>query len=346
MLRASRRGHGLELTRSVLLPFAAHEMFDLVEQAEHYPQFLPWCSGATILERSDAWVAARLDFSWHQLHFGLATRNPKQRPHSLQVRLVDGPFKHFHGDWHFAPLGAMGCKVSFSLNFDLADGWFDAVAMPAVDAVARTMVDAFVRRAEATLTPLAPGFVPAQEAIATAAHTEVALHNAAAPEPVNTTDHPSLEAVSASPLARFLSPAQVAVLAGVLRAAHYPAHAVLAPEGASDHHLYVVVSGALAVVKHHGQPEETLLTQLGPGEMAHELGFLDGSERYASLVAQRDTQVLVLTRDALESLIDVQPRLLYGVMRSIALTVHRTQTRLALQADELTNYIVKQHGRY
>ena len=27
-------------------------------------------------------------------------------------------------------------------------------------------------------------------------------------------------------------------------------------------------------------------------------------------------------------------------------TVHRIQTRLSMQASELTNYIVKQHGRY
>jgi hypothetical protein len=33
-------------------------------------------------------------------------------------------------------------------------------------------------------------------------------------------------------------------------------------------------------------------------------------------------------------------------MCAIARNVHRVQTRMALQATELTNYIVKQHGRY
>jgi CRP/FNR family transcriptional regulator, cyclic AMP receptor protein len=54
----------------------------------------------------------------------------------------------------------------------------------------------------------------------------------------------------------------------------------------------------------------------------------------------------VLERERLEALIDSQPRLLYAVMRAILRTGHGVQTRMAVQAAELTNYIVKQHGRY
>lgn len=50
-------------------------------------------------------------------------------------------------------------------------------------------------------------------------------------------------------------------------------------------------------------------------------------------------------REQLESLIDTHPRILYAVMCAIVRTVHRVQTRLSVQAGELTNYIVKQHGR-
>ena len=56
--------------------------------------------GATILERSDDWVAARIEFSYLKVRFGFQTRNPKRRPEWLQVRLVEGPFRHFQADWH------------------------------------------------------------------------------------------------------------------------------------------------------------------------------------------------------------------------------------------------------
>jgi CRP-like cAMP-binding protein len=163
---------------------------------------------------------------------------------------------------------------------------------------------------------------------------------------VSITLHPSAELVRSCALARHLSPEQSALLATILGEATYPAHAVLAREGAVDQHLVLVVSGSLRLVKNLGAADETLITTIAPGEMAHELGFLDGTERYASLVAATETRVLVLEREAMEALVDSQPRLMFGIMRAIVHHVHRTQTRLAMQANELTNYIVKQHGRY
>jgi CRP-like cAMP-binding protein len=155
-----------------------------------------------------------------------------------------------------------------------------------------------------------------------------------------------IEALQHSPLARELNPGQVALLATVVRLDALPAHALLAREGAPDNRLFSVVDGALSVVKNRGTPEEVVLSTLGGGDFAHELGFLDGTPRYASLVAGAPTRVLVLEREGLEGLLDAHPRLVYAVMCAIVRTVHRMQSRLSMQASELTNYIVKQHGRY
>jgi CRP/FNR family cyclic AMP-dependent transcriptional regulator len=154
------------------------------------------------------------------------------------------------------------------------------------------------------------------------------------------------DAVKASRLADGLSAEQVAVLCGVLRLEPVQPQQLLAAEGSADNRLYVIVQGSLAIVKNLGASNETTLQTLRTGDFAHELGFLDGAERYASLVAATAGQVLVLEREKLESLIDTNPRILYGVMCAIVRTVHRVQTGLAMQASELTNYIVKQHGRY
>jgi ribosome-associated toxin RatA of RatAB toxin-antitoxin module len=145
----------LELRRSVLVPYAAEGMFDLIEHAEDYPKFLPWCVAATILERSDDWVAARIEFSYMKVRFGFQTRNPKRRPEWLQVRLVEGPFRHFQADWRLRPLGELGCKVEFDLAYEVSDSVLDRMAAKAVDVVTRSMMDAFIRQAEATLPAIA-----------------------------------------------------------------------------------------------------------------------------------------------------------------------------------------------
>jgi len=67
------------------------------------------------------------------------------------VRLVEGPFRHFEGDWRLTPLGDIGCKVEFDLSYEIAAGLLDQVALPAVEFVSRSMIDAFVRRAERIL---------------------------------------------------------------------------------------------------------------------------------------------------------------------------------------------------
>jgi len=141
----------LEIRRSALVPHSAEAMFDLIEQAESYPQFVPWCVAATILERSDDWVAARLEFAYLKLRFAFRTRNPKRRPQWLNVRLVEGPFRRFEGDWRLTPIADIGCKVDFDLSYEVAFPLLDRAALPAVDHVARAMIDAFVRRAERVL---------------------------------------------------------------------------------------------------------------------------------------------------------------------------------------------------
>jgi len=138
----------VNVRRSVLVPYPVESMFDLIEQAEHYPQFLPWCVDATILERSDDCVAGKVDFSFLELRFSFVTRNAKRRPDWLRVRVVDGPFRRFDGDWLLTRIGALGCKVEFDVSYQIADAPLERLARPAVDLVARAMIDAFVKRAE------------------------------------------------------------------------------------------------------------------------------------------------------------------------------------------------------
>lgn len=334
----------MQLRRSLLVPYSVESMFDLIEQAEFYPQFLPWCTAANILERSDDWVAARIEFTYLQVRFGFQTRNPKRRPDWLHVRLVEGPFRTFHGDWKLTPLGSNGCRIDFDLSFEIADGWFDKIAIGAVERVSRTMMDAFVKRAEDTLGASPPAPAAAAPLSPPEPDTPVPVNPS---ETIMTSPDPTLyEAVRACPLAVDLTPEQTAVLAGLVSLESFQPKQVLASEGTTDNRLYVVVEGSLGVVKHRGTPDETLLATLKPGDFAHELGFLDGAQRYASLVALNEVRVLVLERERLESLIDTQPRILYRVMCAIVRTVHRIQTRLSVQATELTNYITKQHGRY
>ncbi len=70
----------MNVRKSALVEHSAEHMFDLIEAAEDYPAFLPWCAGASILSRDENTVAAEITVDFHGVRFQLTTRNPKRRP--------------------------------------------------------------------------------------------------------------------------------------------------------------------------------------------------------------------------------------------------------------------------
>ena len=145
----------MEVRRSALVALPVEAMFDLIEGAERYPEFLPWCAGATILSRDDALVRADLDIAWHGMHFRMTTRNPKRRPEWLAFQLERGPFRRFEGEWHLRALSTAACKIECSLRYELGGALVQYIAAAASDRAVGAFVDAFVARADRLYGPQA-----------------------------------------------------------------------------------------------------------------------------------------------------------------------------------------------
>ena len=138
----------MEIRKSALVGRSATETFDLIEAAEHYPLFLPWCAHAVILARNDKEVAARITIDFHGLRFALTTRNPKRRPRWMKIHLEQGPFRRFEGEWRVTALAADACRIDFDLHYEWGGGLTGLLARPIFSDIANTLVDAFARRAE------------------------------------------------------------------------------------------------------------------------------------------------------------------------------------------------------
>ena len=138
----------MEIHKSALVGRSASETFDLIEAAEHYPEFLPWCADAVILTRSHREVAARITINFHGLSFALTTRNPKRRPRWMKIHLEQGPFRRFEGEWRVTELAAHACRIDFDLRYEFGRGPVGLLARPIFSDIANTLVDAFAQRAE------------------------------------------------------------------------------------------------------------------------------------------------------------------------------------------------------
>jgi ribosome-associated toxin RatA of RatAB toxin-antitoxin module len=136
------------VNKSVLVPYGAPRMFDLVERVEDYPQFLPWCGGSQVHERAPERMVATIRIDFRGLRQSFTTVNLHQPDRSIRMTLRDGPFSRLDGMWQFSPLRDDACKVEFRLDYAFAGALMSRALSPVFDQIAASFVDAFVRRAE------------------------------------------------------------------------------------------------------------------------------------------------------------------------------------------------------
>ena len=154
------------------------------------------------------------------------------------------------------------------------------------------------------------------------------------------------ELITHSSLISDLSEEQCGVLSSISTERSLDDKEVLIAQGKIDETLHIVSTGGLIVEHMTGGGNPVTLYILKPGDLAGELGFIDGTEHSATLRAMGPTSVISIERKNLESLLSSKPEVVYGLMRGIVRTAHRILREMNQQSVELNNYITKVHGRY
>jgi len=137
-----------KISRSAIVEHSAQRLYELVEDIESYPQFLPWCL-ASHAERAGRVTIATLTVGVSGLRQAFTTRNENSPGKSIAMQLVEGPFRAFAAAWAFRPLSAAACKVEFSIEYEFSSRALAKLLEPLFERMADTMVDAFTRRADA-----------------------------------------------------------------------------------------------------------------------------------------------------------------------------------------------------
>jgi ribosome-associated toxin RatA of RatAB toxin-antitoxin module len=135
--------------RSAIVQHGCADLYALVEDIESYPRFLPWCLDAKVRERAPERTVATLTVGLKGIRQAFTTENRNRRPSAIEMRLLEGPFRRFGAAWRFTPLAEHAAKIEFSLEYEFASRILAKALEPLFDHIADTMVDAFVRRAEA-----------------------------------------------------------------------------------------------------------------------------------------------------------------------------------------------------
>lgn len=137
-----------KISRSAIVAFSCEQMFDLVNDVESYPQFLPNCVAAVVRSRSENTLEAELTLAKAGLEHSFCTRNTLDRPQKMALKLLTGPFKQFDGVWTFTPLPNEGCEVRFELVFSFSSMLLNMTAGKWMEDLACEQVDVICQRAK------------------------------------------------------------------------------------------------------------------------------------------------------------------------------------------------------
>ena len=140
--------------KSVLIGHSVAKMYAMVADVDAYPQFLPWCSGTEVRKLDAHRAAATLHVNYHGLRLHFTTDNRMEEGALIDMKLINGPFKHLDGYWRFVPLSEQACKIEFQLSYELSGKLVEKIAGPVFNHIANTLVEVFVKR---SVTLYGPG---------------------------------------------------------------------------------------------------------------------------------------------------------------------------------------------
>ena len=138
----------MKINRSEHVPYSPSQMFDLVNDIEAYPKFLEWCATAKVENRFDRGLEATIGIGFKGVNKSFTTRNRLDRPHRIDMELLDGPFSHLEGAWIFSGTTGVGSEVRLALNFQVTRSPFSRVFALLFEDLVRSQIKAFSARAK------------------------------------------------------------------------------------------------------------------------------------------------------------------------------------------------------
>lgn len=132
-----------------LLPWSPEQMFDLVADVQHYPQFLPWVTATRIRSREPELMVADMAVGFRAFRETFTSRVTLDRPRLVHVDYISGPLEMLINDWHFLPADNGHTELLFEVDFKFRSKVLEKMAGSFFREAFLKMVNSFEQRATA-----------------------------------------------------------------------------------------------------------------------------------------------------------------------------------------------------
>jgi ribosome-associated toxin RatA of RatAB toxin-antitoxin module len=135
-----------EIKHSAIIAQPPARVFEVINDIESYPLFLPWCTHAKVLSRSEREIVATVGVRKGPLHGEFTTRNELEPDRRIAMQLVSGPFRTLEGEWLLTPIGENGCRAELHMRFAFKNALSALLFEQKFGETMASLVDAFVTR--------------------------------------------------------------------------------------------------------------------------------------------------------------------------------------------------------
>ena len=135
-------------SNSIILPFSAIQLYEIVIDVEAYPYFLPWCLSSRIVKKiDDNNFDAELTVGYKAIDEKYTSRIQAEYEKKIISRAISGPFKFLDSSWCFKNIDNKQCKVDFKVEYQFKSFFLDKVMGSLFKKATIKMLDAFEQRA-------------------------------------------------------------------------------------------------------------------------------------------------------------------------------------------------------
>jgi coenzyme Q-binding protein COQ10 len=144
-----------EFTTKRRVRHSASDMFDLVADVEHYPEFVPLCRSLKVRNRSaengagEEVIVADMTIAYKLISETFTSRvTLNKNALTILVEYLEGPFRRMNNRWTFRPADSDSCDVEFFLTYEFRSRTLALLMGSVFDAAFRRFAAAFERRAD------------------------------------------------------------------------------------------------------------------------------------------------------------------------------------------------------
>ena len=134
-------------SKKVTVPYAADQMYDLVNDINAYSTFIPLCVSSEVHEEEDHKLRATIKIAKGKIGFQFTTVNTMEKGRSITMNLENGPFKSLKGVWRFTPSGTHECIISLHFEFEFSNKLLGVALGGLFKQLCDSMVESFRKQA-------------------------------------------------------------------------------------------------------------------------------------------------------------------------------------------------------